>query len=320
MKIGFRTINRVRTESIHMRDPFIFTSKKENKYYLFGTTFANGAGDQDPIFEVYVSKDLDIWEGPYVAFQPPKGYWGVRHYWAPEVFEVDSRFYMFASFKGGIGEHRGTAILVAVHPGGPYLPHSEGSVTPEGWECLDGTFYEDEEGGRWMVFCHEWTQLYEGRIKAVRLSEDLKQSIGDPFEILNAAKMPWIRHFGDPRIEKTGYLTDAPFMYKANNAELLMFWSSYSVPNYSDEGLGGYTVAIARSTSGKMSGPWTHDENLFLDRNAGHSSLFRDLKGHLHICTHYPDTPHGDERPLFIKVEEIENGLKVVENDNTTLD
>lgn len=315
MITGFRTVKKVKTAEIHMRDPFIFAFGQEKKYYLFGTTFADGCGDQDPIFEVYVGSDLQEWEGPYVAFQPPKGFWGVRHYWAPEVFEIDGRFYMFASFKGGIGEHRGTGILVADHPAGPYRPHSDGPVTPGHWECLDGTYYEDESGQRWMIFCHEWTQIFEGRIKAVRLSADLKKSEGKPIEILNAAHMPWIRHFGDPRIEKTGFLTDAPFMYKAKNGELLMLWSSYSVPGYGDEGLGGYTVAVARSKNGQMAANWEHDDQLLLDRNAGHSSLFRDFGGQLYICTHYPDTPHGSERLLFLKINEVENGIAIATED-----
>jgi hypothetical protein len=33
----------------------------------------------------------------------------------------------------------------------------------------------------------------------------------------------------------------------------------------------------------------------------------------LWISTHHPDTPHGQERPLFLPVEEIENGLKLRE-------
>ncbi|TJY41009.1 glycoside hydrolase [Cohnella pontilimi] len=309
METGFRTIKTVDASEIHIRDPFIFPHAAERKYYLFGTTFADGAGDKDPIFEVYVSEDLAVWTGPYVAYQPPRGFWGVRHYWAPEVFEIDGKFYMFASFKGGIGENRGTGILIADHPAGPYRPHSDGPVTIAGSECLDGTYYEDEEGQRWIVFCHEWTELYEGKIKALRLTKDLKASVGEPVTILNAADRPWIRLFGDPRIEKTGYLTDAPFLYKARNGELLLLWSSYSVPNYSESGLGGYTVAIARSASGRIEGPWTHDEKLFMDRNAGHSSLFRDFEGRLWISTHYPDTPHGQERPLFLQVEEKENGL-----------
>lgn len=311
MQVGFRTIHKVKTNDIHMRDPFVFVYPKENKYYLFGTTFADGCGDEEPIFEVYIGEDLENWEGPYVAFQPPKGFWGVRHYWAPEVFEVDGKFFMFASFKGGIGEHRGTGILVSDHPGGPYVPHSNGAITPKDWECLDGTFYEDEDGQRWMIFCHEWTQEYEGKIKAIRLSYDLKKSVGQPVEILNAVHMKWIRHFGDPRIEKQGYLTDAPFMYKAKNGDLLMLWSSYSIPNYGDKGYGGYTVAIARSRSGSIEGPWEHDDSLLMDRNAGHSSLFTGLDGQLYISTHYPDTPHGNERPLFLKVTQLEDGIKI---------
>jgi arabinan endo-1,5-alpha-L-arabinosidase len=192
MQKGFRTIRLFKKDEIHMRDPFVFPYKKENKYFLFGTSFADGCGDQEPVFEVYESNDLENWKGPYVAFQPPKGFWGVRHYWAPEVFEIDERFYMFASFKGGIGEHRGTGILVSDHPAGPYVPHSNGSITPRAWECLDGTYYEDRSGQRWMVFCHEWTQEYEGKIKAIRLTQDLKTSYGEVVEILNASKRPWI--------------------------------------------------------------------------------------------------------------------------------
>lgn len=313
MKSNFRKIKKFKTDEIHIRDPFIFTSKKEGKYYLFGTTFADGCGDKDPVFEVFVGDDLKEWEGPYVAFEPPKGFWGVRHYWAPEVFEIDDQFYMFASFKGGIGENRGTGILISDSPGGPYVPHSHGAITPEGCECLDGTFYQDDLGNKWMVYCHEWTQLYEGKIKAIKLADDLKTSVGEPIEILNAAKMPWIRLFGDERIEKTGYLTDAPFMYKSKNGSLLMLWSSYTVPGYGEKGLGGYAVAIARSETGDITGEWTHDKELLLDRNAGHSSLFTDLAGQMYICTHYPDTPHGSERPLFIKIFENEDGIKVAE-------
>lgn len=77
MQTGFRTIRTVDVSDIHMRDPFVFPHAAEGKYYLFGTTFADGCGDKDPIFEVYVSEDLRSWTGPYVAFQPPKGFWAL---------------------------------------------------------------------------------------------------------------------------------------------------------------------------------------------------------------------------------------------------
>lgn len=312
MQAGFKNVQTFKTEDIHMRDPFVFSYEKERKYFLFGTTFSEGCGDKEPMFEVYESDDLKLWKGPYIAFQPPEGFWGVRNYWAPEVFAIEDRFYLFGSFKGGIGMKRGTGILVADHPAGPYDPHSNGPVTPTGQECLDGTYFEDSEGQRWLIFCHEWTEIYEGKIKAIRLTQDLKRSYGEPIEILNAARMPWIRRFRDPRIEKEGYLTDAPFMYRAKNGSLIMLWSSYSIPGYFEkEKGGGYVIAAARSVTGSVEGPWTQDEQLLLDQNAGHPSLFRSFGNQLYLCSHFPDTPHGSERPLFIDVNETSNGLEI---------
>jgi arabinan endo-1,5-alpha-L-arabinosidase len=48
MQKGFRTIRLFKKDEIHMRDPFVFPYKKENKYFLFGTSFADGCGDQEP--------------------------------------------------------------------------------------------------------------------------------------------------------------------------------------------------------------------------------------------------------------------------------
>jgi len=317
MEKGFKEIKESETRDIHMRDPFVYVDNEEKKYYLFGTTFADGCGDIDPHFEVYVGRDLLRWEGPYIAFKPPRGFWGVRHYWAPEVFKYkDNRYYMFATFKGGIGENRGTSILVADNPWGPYFPHSIGPVTLKDHECLDGTFHIDEDGNPWIVFCHEWTELYDGRINALPLTEDLKMAkCNRAVEILKATEMKWIRHFEDQRICKKGYLTDGPFLYTTQNKSLLMLWSSYSIKCYSKNGLGGYTVAIARSENGRICGPWTNDSKLLLDNNAGHPSIFRDFQGQLRLTVHSPDAPHGKERPNFIKIKEVDDNL-IVEDRN----
>lgn len=314
MEKGFKEIQRWKTRDIHMRDPFVYVDNKRKKYFLFGTTFADGCGDVDPYFEVYTGTDLEQWEGPYVAFKPPKGFWGVRHYWAPEVYKYrDNRYYMFATFKGGIGENRGTGVLVADNPEGPYFPHSPGPVTLKNNECLDGTMYIDDNDNPWIVFCHEWTEIHDGRIKALPLTDDLKMAKTDKaIEILKASTVKWIRLFEDTRIQKKGYLTDAPFLYKTKNKVLLLLWSSYANKDYSENGMGGYTVAIARSKSGKIEGPWINDSNLLLDCNAGHPSIFTDLKGNLTLTIHSPDTPHGAERPKFIKIKEVNDTLVVI--------
>lgn len=73
-----------RLHELRMRDPFIFTDRERGLYFLYGTNtdVADGAANIDPYFDFYVSEDLETFYGPYMAFKPPKGYWGVKHYWA----------------------------------------------------------------------------------------------------------------------------------------------------------------------------------------------------------------------------------------------
>lgn len=315
LKRGARTPGLYKAGDIHMRDPFIYTDKKRGLYFLYGTTveICDGAADVDPYFEVYVSRDLKNFEGPFVAFLPEKGFFGVKHYWAPEVYEYNGSYYMFATFKGGIGEDRGTAILRADLPEGPYKPHSHGHVTLKGHECLDGTLLL-ENGQPWIAFCHEWTEMYFGTIKALPLKEDLTESLdAEPVVIVDTEKdeIPWIRHMEDPRVEKKGYLTDAPFFHKMKDGRLMMLWSSYSVKGYAGKGNGGYVTAVCESPSGSVKGPWFHKKELLLDENTGHSSLFYDLDGRLCLISHGNDTIHGTEYPVIFRVSE-ENNLKIV--------
>ena len=120
---------------------------------------------------------------------------------------------MFASFKNG-ERRRGTAILRAEKPEGPFVPWSEGPgpeerdgrennpparkagagfpVTPPDWECLDGTFYADRQGNPWIVFCHEWVQAGDGEILAMPLTADLKAAVGEPRLLFRASEADWV--------------------------------------------------------------------------------------------------------------------------------
>lgn len=303
-------VDAVKLSEIVMRDPFVYCDRERRKYFLFGTTLADGAGNVDPMFEVYESGDLENFRGPQPAFLPPKGFWGVRNYWAPEVHFYRGRFYLFASFKGGIGVERGTGILVSDLPEGPYVPHSPFHVTLRGHECLDGTLHV-EQGRPWIVYCHEWTELYYGKIEALPLSSDLTEPLSqEPVVIVDSAEIPWMRKFSDPRIGKEGYLTDGPFLRKTSSGSLVLLWSSYSRKGGGYRG--GYTVAVAVSASGSVRGPWRQQEKLLLDENCGHGSIFKDLEGNVRLCVHSPDTPHGSEHPCFYKLTEKDGTFAIV--------
>jgi len=309
-----KSIHTFKAQEIHMRDPFILADAKRKLYFLFGTTsVCDGAANIDPHFEVFMSSDLINFEGPYAAFMPEKGFWGVKHFWAPEVHEFMGKYYMFVSCKGGIGEDRGTGLLVSNTPEGPYKDYSKGHVTLKGHECLDGTLFIDDEDKPWIVFCHEWTEIFYGKICALPLGDDLMPETQVPITLVDTEKdaLPWMRKMHDPRVEKKGYLTDAPFLYRAQNGDLLLMWSSYSIKGYKDKGQGMYAVALARSKTGKLSGPWQHEKELLLDANIGHCSLFHDFNGRLILCGHANDTLHGSEYPVFIPLRENFEGIAV---------
>jgi arabinan endo-1,5-alpha-L-arabinosidase len=286
-----------------MRDPFVLVVPQDARYFLFGTTDEDcwkgpGAG-----FNAYSSADLENWEGPIPAFRPPKDFWGQKNFWAPEAHAYRGSYYLFASFFAA-GRRRGTQILKAQRPEGPYLEHSDGPVTPEDWECLDGSFFMDEEGKPWMVFCHEWVQVKDGQVCAIPLSEDLRERIGDPVTLFRASEAPWTRQITrlDGSTDPDWRVTDGPFLFRASDGGLLLLWSSFSDS--------GYAIGAARSAKGRLAGPWEQSREPLMDKDSGHGMVFRSLAGELLLTLHAPNkTPL--ERPIFVPIEEWKGWLRL---------
>ena len=162
---------------IHIRDPYILPVAGDSTYYLFGTNQADVLY-RSKGFYCYASRDLKEWTGPYPAFVPDEGFWGGNNFWAAECHAYRDKYYLFATIRGKADSLLGTAIFEADTPRGPYREHSKGRVTPEDWNSLDGTLHVDRQGRPWMVFCHEWTQIGNGTVEAVRLKKDLSGPAG----------------------------------------------------------------------------------------------------------------------------------------------
>ena len=275
----------MKTDEINIRDPFVLVHG--GKYYLYGTRGETCWGPADG-FDVYVGQDLKNWEGPIVCFHNDGSFWADRNYWAPEVHCVNGAFYMFASFKSD-SRRRGTAILRALSPLGPFEPWSEGPVTPEDWECLDGTFYASPDGTPYMVFCHEWVQAGDGEIHAMKLTKDLRAPAGEPFLLFRASEAPWCRQVHHSS-GLDGYVTDGPFLWRKEDGTLLCLWSGFSET--------GYAQGLAVSDNGEIDGHFTQLPPLFPE-DGGHGMLFRTLEGELLLALHSPNK-HLLERPRFI--------------------
>jgi arabinan endo-1,5-alpha-L-arabinosidase len=292
----------VHNSNLQLRDPFVVPVKEEGLYYLFGSTDPNiwgkGIG-----FDMYVGRDLKEWEGPYPVFRPGTDFYADNNFWAPEVHSYEGCYYMFATFRRRDNNLLGTSVLVSDSLQGPFIPHSAGPVTPKEWNSLDGTLFIDEEGQPWIVFCHEWQQVADGKVCAARLSADLKSTIGEIITLFSASEAPWTTSFQHARFPgQDNYVTDGPSMYRTASGELLMLWASF-IHNT-------YALGVARSTSGTVLGPWVQEEKALFQSDGGHAMLFHAFDGRLMLAIHTPNqTP--DERPLFVEVEEKDGRLTV---------
>ena len=290
----------VKRTAIQIRDPFILPLPAAGRYVLFGTTNKNAWNGPGHGFDCYTSGDLETWEGPLPAFRPPPGFWSNTQYWAPECHAWRGRYFLFASFSRD-ERGRGTQILVADRPEGPYRPHSDGPVTPRAWECLDGTLWADDTGRPWLVFCHEWVQVTDGTICALPLRDDLSAAAGEPTLLFAGSAAVWAKPY-ESHGRQGNYVTDGPFLYRGAGGRLFMLWSTL--------GYEGYALGYAVSPSGNVLGPWQQTPTPLFTQDGGHGMLFRTFAGQLMLTLHAPNrTPH--ERPHFFAVEEARGELRL---------
>lgn len=267
----------MRLTDINLRDPFILPY--EGTYYMYGSRVGAQFG-----FDVYTSCDLCEWHGPESVFEKCADFWGETDFWAPEVHFYHGSFYMFASFRSS-HRRRGTAVLICDTPDGQFREHSHGALTPDSWECLDGTLYVEKDGTPYLVFSHEWVQIKNGAICAMRLSEDLKEAASSPVTLWHAGDASWVSAFP----EQDCYVTDGPFLRRAGK-ELICLWSSF------DEN--GYAIAAARSSDGTLLGTWKAESEPILRGDGGHGMLFTDFSGKQKLVLHSPNSDRM-ERPVI---------------------
>lgn len=280
----------MRLTDINIRDPFVFA--KDGKYYLYGTRAAD-FGKKTGGFDVYVSDNLTTWSAPIPCFDSEKYGLNTEVNWAPEVHEYKGSYYMFATFTQGNGL-RGTYILKADRLAGPFVPHSIGAVTPREWECLDGTLYCSKDGKPYLVFCHEHTQIIDGTVCYVQLTEDLKSSVGEATTLFAGSSPFYIK----PKPEGEHYITDGPFMYRTTGGILLMLWST-SID-------GKYAQCVAKSDHNEIAGNFIHLPPLITD-DGGHGMVFK-TKNDLMLTFHSPNQT-GYEHPVFKPI--IDSGEEI---------
>ncbi len=275
----------MKTGDINIRDPFVLF--ENGKYYMYGTR-AKNFGKMTGGFDVYVSSDLENWSDPIECFDSERFNLNKQENWAPEVHKYNGKYYMFATFLKE-NNYKGTYILKSDDPLGPFVPHSNGAVTPDEWECLDGTLYISKENKPYIVFCHEHMQIVDGTICFAQLNDELTESVTEPVTVFAASSCPWVdRHRG------TGnFVTDGPFMYRTETGELLMIWSSFIK--------GQYAELLVRFEEGEIGTNFVHLPPI-IDNDGGHGMIFK-ADNKLYLTFHSPNRS-GTEHPAFVEISD----------------
>ncbi|MBO7503793.1 MAG: family 43 glycosylhydrolase [Clostridia bacterium] len=288
------------SDKLYCRDPFILLAGED--YFLYRTARERGV-------EALVSRDLENWSDPIPVYKTATDHPGSTHFfWAPEVHYYKGMFYLITSVHHeALGRHT-ISVYRSASPLGPFEDIAGYCISPKNWDCIDGTLYIDSEGTPWMIFVHEWISTPDkiGLMAVAKLSDDLSHFVSEPVDIFRA---------DDPVWTDNG-VTDAPFMAVLDSGRLIMTWSNFLPGSMG----GGYTVDLAYSESGSVTGPWKHADMPIYCRGlkpdfiyeGGHGMLFYDKEGRLRITFHAPNASKEVYEHVQIRyVKETADGIEI---------
>jgi len=241
-------------------DPFVLNC--DTIFYLYGTHAENG-------IEVYKSKDLLFWSGPCGATNGlalhKNDVWGDKWYWAPEVYKIEGKYYMFFSVQ----EH--IAVAKSDSPLGPFVQEEE-KVLIEDNKAIDNHLFID--GDKKYIF---YVNFQSGGLEVwcAEMEDDLMSIKEGPAIKCISRSQTW--EFDE------GSVNEGPFVLKYEDYYYLIYsGNGYTSQNY---GLG---YAVSKSPTG----PWVkHTDNPFLQKpgnlvGVGHCSFFYDNNRTLNIVYH----------------------------------
>lgn len=271
----------------YLADPAVFVD--DGVFYLLAT---GGAQDGRKL-PIYRSANLTDWEFQGGAVSPgPKGAWNRRNFWAPELFRLDGRYYLYyTAMPEGTPKNTGNRVGVAVadHPLGPY--EDRGVVVPHG--SIDGSVFTDHDGGRYLLYTTEVGNLSgfpQGQILIDRLVTPT-QVEGKPRPIMN----------------QYGWQEGASLIHHGGQYHLFFSSGGWKGPSY----------CVRWATAEQPTGPFT-ERSIEQPRVAtapgmigpGHGFAWRHPDGGWRYTFHAWDDTMSRRSPRFAEIH-WENGVPV---------
>ncbi|WP_159637464.1 glycoside hydrolase family 43 protein [Sphingobacterium composti Ten et al. 2007 non Yoo et al. 2007] len=325
--------------NVKFGDPYVLYDKQSDLYYMYGT------GGVENGFGVYTSSDLVNWEnkGAVYTNNQTKS-WGIKDFWAPEVYHYNDRYYMFYSshWKDNPNnelENYKIGVAVSNSPLGPFEDMTGAPLFDPGYPIIDANVYFSEDGRLFLYYsrcCYKhsvdseiatWAKekgmydnIEESWIYGVELKADFSGVIGEPVLLLRPpVKMDDKQSEWESRSVTSGEInrrwTEGSYLFKHND----IYYMMYSANFYAGE-----NYAVGYATSNHPLGPFTKSiNNPVLEKNTskggvvtgtGHNSLLTDKNGNIWCVYHGRTSVTGDDRVVFMDPLQIDsNGDLTVE-------
>jgi beta-xylosidase len=326
-------------------DPFVLYHAASKRYYMYGT-----GGVRDG-FGVHSSTDLVNWkfEGPIYQGNTPTS-WCISHFWAPEVYQVRDRFYLFYSAQWRDNptrelENFRIGVAVSDRPTGPFRDLQNAPLLDPGYPIIDANVFFDRDGRVYLYYsrcCYKnpveteiakwardrgWYQeIEESWVYGVELKPDLSGVIGQPLLLLRPPltmddqQAEWESRSVTSR-EVNRRWTEGSFTFRHGDTYYMM---------YSANHFAGENYAVGYATAKAPLGPYTKAaNNPVLEKNTGkggdvtgtgHNSIAFSPDGKQMYCVYHGRTSKtGDQRVVFIdRMEILPDGRLVVHGPTTT--
>lgn len=249
--------------NVYFGDPFILLN--DGTYYMYGT-HNSGTG-----IEVYTSKNLKNWEGPAGATDGfalhESDVFGEKSFWAPEVYHINGRFYMFFSVE----EH--IAMAVSDSPRGPFIQKHPSVLRQH--KSIDNHLFVDDDGTRYIYFANFKDGL---EIWGAELNDNFSIRKGTLTNLLSQSQQ-WEKSPKKP----VGTVNEGPFVVKREGK----YYMTYSANHYASPDYGiGLAYADGPLGNWKKSTENPVMQNPDSLAGTGHSSFFKDKEGNLRIVYH----------------------------------
>jgi beta-xylosidase len=322
-------------------DPFVLRAS-DGKYYMYGTS------EDEKGFRACVSDDLAHWTelGRVYEGALPES-WTLKDFWAPEVYELNGKYYMLfsADWKENPNnelENFRIGVAVSDSPRGPFKDLMSRPIFDPGYPVIDANLHF--ENGRVYLYysrcCYKnpveseiadwarkqgWFQeIEESWVYGVEIKPDFSGIIGEPKLLLRPPVRMDDRQAGWESRSVTSRevnrrWTEGSFIFKKGDVYYLMYSANY---------FGGKNYAVGYATSASPLGPFKKaGNNPVLQKNTdrggevtgtGHNMVFTHANGAMY-CVYHGRTSKSKERVVFIdKLTVLPEGKLVIKGPTTT--